>query len=145
MSAPANPLAPSQGVPCHVGFATLIASAFTSFMVPTLMAAGTALFAPGQIAGEAVGKIHEPKPPAGGIAFPAAPVRRKARQAHAFLEARGGAQMRFAGGGPLVEGGATPLLKQQQTGSGANFESPKKCFPFSISRWCCFRLAQNSS
>ena len=47
MSAPANPLAPSQGVPCHVGFATLIASAFTSFMVPTLMAAGTALFAPG--------------------------------------------------------------------------------------------------
>ena len=47
MSAPANPLDPSQGVPCHVGFATLIASAFTSFMVPTLMAAGTALFAPG--------------------------------------------------------------------------------------------------
>ena len=45
----------------------------------------------GQIAGEAVGKIHEPKPPAGGIAFPAAPVRRKARQAHTFLEARGGA------------------------------------------------------
>ena len=44
MSAPANPLAPSQGVPCHAGFPTLIASAFTSFMVPTLMAAGTALF-----------------------------------------------------------------------------------------------------
>ena len=51
----------------------------------------------GQIAGEAVGKIHEPKPPAGGIAFPRPHVRRKARQAHTFLEARGGAQVRFAG------------------------------------------------
>lgn len=51
------------------------------------------------------------------VAFLASPVRRKARQAHAFLEARGGAQMRFAGDGPLVEGGAAPLLKQQQTGA----------------------------
>ena len=64
-----------------------------------------------------ISKGHSAKPPAGGIAFPAAPVRRKARQAHTFLEARGGAQVRFAGDGPLVEGGAAPLLKQQQTGA----------------------------